>query len=53
MHTLLIPAILDAVLQHRPPGGASLYGGSAFPLLDGFNAIFGEGTTADCSASLF
>jgi ethanolamine permease len=40
MHTLLIAAILTLFINTGLPGGASLYGGSGFPLLDGFKAIF-------------
>jgi ethanolamine permease len=40
MHTLLIAAILTLFINTALPGGAFLYGGSAFPLLDGFKAIF-------------
>ena len=40
MHTLLIAAILTLFINTALPGGASLYGGSGFPLLDGFKAIF-------------
>jgi ethanolamine permease len=40
MHTLLIAAILTLFINTGLPGGAFLYGGSAFPLLDGFKAIF-------------
>ena len=39
-HTLLIAAILTLFINTALPGGAFLYGGSAFPLLDGFKAIF-------------
>jgi ethanolamine permease len=40
MHTLLIAAILTLFINTGLPGGAFLYGDSAFPLLDGFKAIF-------------
>src|SRR5438034_5812855 len=40
MHTLLIAAILTLFINTGLPGGAFLFGGSAFPLLDGFKAIF-------------
>jgi ethanolamine permease len=40
MHTLLIAAVLTLIFNTGLPGGASLYGGSAFPLLDGLRAIF-------------
>jgi ethanolamine permease len=40
MHTLLICAILTLVFNSALPGGAALFGGSGFPLLDGFRAIF-------------
>ena len=40
MHTLLIAAVLTLIFNTGLPGGAALYGGSAFPLLDGFRAIF-------------
>jgi ethanolamine permease len=39
-HTLLIAAILTLFINTGLPGGALLYGGSAFPLLDGFKAVF-------------
>jgi ethanolamine permease len=40
MHTLLIAAILTLFINSGLPGGSFLYGGSAFPLLDGFKAVF-------------
>ena len=40
MHTLVIAAALTLFINTGLPGGAALYGGSAFPLLDGFRAIF-------------
>jgi len=40
MHTLLIAAVLTLLINTGLPGGASLFGGSGFPLLDGFKAIF-------------
>lgn len=40
MHTLLIAAVLTLFINTGLPGGAALYGGSGFPLLDGFKAIF-------------
>jgi ethanolamine permease len=40
MHTLLIAAILTLFINTALPGGAALYGGSVYPLLDGFRAIF-------------
>ena len=40
MHTLLIFAVLTLFINTGLPGGASLYGASGFPLLDGFKAIF-------------
>jgi ethanolamine permease len=40
MHTLLIAAALTLLINTALPGGASLYGASGFPLLDGFRAIF-------------
>src|SRR5213078_1038190 len=43
MHTLLIAAVLTIIINTALPGGASLYGASGFPLLDGFKAIFGSG----------
>ena len=42
MHTLLIAAVLTLVFNTALPGGASVYGKSAVPLLDGFKAIFGS-----------
>jgi len=39
-HTLVIAAILTLFINTALPGGAFLFGGSAFPLLDGFKAIF-------------
>jgi ethanolamine permease len=42
MHTLLVAAILTLFINTALPGGASLYGASGFPLLDGFKAIFGS-----------
>ena len=39
-HTLLIAAILTLFINTALPGGAFLYGSSAFPLLDGFKAVF-------------
>ena len=54
MHTLLIAAILTLFLNTALPGGASLYGASGFPLLDGFKAIFGAtGRSRTCSGCLF
>ncbi len=43
MHTLLIAAVLTIIFNTALPGGASLFGASGFPLLDGFKAIFGSG----------
>jgi ethanolamine permease len=40
MHTLVIAAALTLFINTGLPGGASLYGASGFPLLDGFKAIF-------------
>jgi len=40
MNTLLIAAILTLFINPGLKGGAFLFGGSAFPLLDGFKAIF-------------
>jgi ethanolamine permease len=40
MHTLLIAAVLVLIINTGLPGGATLYGASGFPLLDGFKAIF-------------
>jgi ethanolamine permease len=40
MHTLLIAAVLTLIFNTALPGGAALFGGSGFPLLDGFRAIF-------------
>ena len=40
MHTLVIAAVLTLFINTGLPGGASLYGASGFPLLDGFKAIF-------------
>jgi ethanolamine permease len=42
MHTLLAAAVLTIIFNTALPGGASLYGASGFPLLDGFKAIFGS-----------
>jgi ethanolamine permease len=42
MHTLLIAAILTLVFNTALPGGASLFGASGFPLLDGLKSIFGS-----------
>jgi ethanolamine permease len=54
MHTLLIAAVLTLVFNTALPGGASLYGASGFPLLDGFKAIFGStGKTAYLLGILF
>jgi ethanolamine permease len=53
MHTLLIAAALVLVFNPALPGGAFLYGASAFPLLDGFKAIFGEGDVAYYLGLLF
>jgi ethanolamine permease len=40
MHTLLIAAVLTLIFNTALPGGAALFGGSGFPLLDGLRAIF-------------
>jgi ethanolamine permease len=40
MHTLVIAAVLTLFINTGLPGGASLYGASGFPLLDGFKAVF-------------
>jgi ethanolamine permease len=40
-HTLVIAAVLTLVFNTALPGGAHLFAGSGFPLLDGFKAIFG------------
>jgi ethanolamine permease len=40
MHTLVIAAALTLFINTGLPGGASLYGASGVPLLDGFKAIF-------------
>jgi ethanolamine permease len=53
MHTLLIAAILTLIFNTALPGGAFLYGGSAFPLLDGLYAIFGKGTATELLGLLF
>jgi ethanolamine permease len=54
MHTLLIAAVLTLVFNTALPGGASLYGASGYPLLDGFKAIFGStGKTAYVLGLLF
>jgi len=53
MHTLLIAAILTLIFNTGLPGGAFLYGGSAFPLLDGLYAIFGKGTATELLGLLF
>jgi ethanolamine permease len=39
-HTLVIAAALTLFINTGLPGGAKLFGGSAFPLLDGLRAIF-------------
>ena len=39
-HTLVIAAALTLFINTGLQGGASLYGASGFPLLDGFKAIF-------------
>jgi ethanolamine permease len=43
LHTLVIAAALTLFLNTGLPGGAALFGGSGFPLLDGLHGIFGEG----------
>ena len=53
MHTLLIASILTLFINSGLPGGASLFGGSAFPLLDGLEGIFGEGDVVALLGLLF
>ena len=53
MHTLLIAAFLTLVINTALPGGASLYGESGFPLLDGLYAIFGENSATELLGLLF
>ena len=53
MHTLLIAAILILVFNTALPGGAFLYGASAFPLLDGLYAIFGQSNATELLGLLF
>jgi ethanolamine permease len=53
MHTLLIAAILTLFLNTGLPEGAGFYGASAFPLLDGFTAIFGTGKVTYLLGLLF
>src|SRR6476661_3449615 len=53
MHTLLIAAILTLFLNTGLPEGAGFYGSSAFPLLDGFTAIFGTGKVTYLLGLLF
>jgi ethanolamine permease len=53
MHTLLIAAILTLIFNTALPGGAALFGGSGFPLLDGFRAIFGGEKVAYLLGILF
>ncbi len=53
MHTLLIAAVLTLIFNTGLPGGAALYGGSGFPLLDGLRAIFGGEKVAYVLGILF
>jgi ethanolamine permease len=53
MHTLLIAAVLTLFLNTGLPEGAGFYGSSAFPLLDGFTAIFGTGKVTYLLGLLF
>jgi ethanolamine permease len=53
MHTLLIAAVLTLFLNTGLPDGAGFYGSSAFPLLDGFTAIFGTGKVTYLLGLLF
>ena len=53
MHTLLIAAALTLFINTGLPGGAELYGGSGFPLLDGFRAIFAGDKLAYALGILF
>jgi ethanolamine permease len=53
MHTLLIAAILTLFLNTGLPDGAGFYGLSAFPLWDGFRAIFGSGKIVYVMGLLF
>jgi ethanolamine permease len=53
MHTLLIAAVLTLFLNTGLPDGAGFYGASAFPLLDGFTAIFGTGKVTYLLGLLF
>jgi ethanolamine permease len=53
MHTLVILAALTLFINTGLPGGASLYGASGFPLLDGFKAVFGGEKVAYLLGVLF
>ena len=53
MHTLLIAAVLTLIFNTALPGGAALFGGSGFPLLDGFRAIFAGEKVAYLLSILF
>jgi ethanolamine permease len=53
LHTLVILAALTLFINTGLPGGASLYGASGFPLLDGFKAIFGGEKVAYLLGLLF
>jgi ethanolamine permease len=53
MHTLLIAAILTLFINTGLPGGASFYGVSAYPLLDGFREIFSGDKVAYALGILF
>jgi len=53
MHTLLIFSILTLFINTGLPGGASVYGASGFPLLDGLKGIFGEGDIVSLLGLLF
>ncbi len=52
-HTLLIAAVLTLIFNSALPGGAHLYAGSGFPLLDGLYAIFGKGNATELLGLLF
>ena len=53
MHTLLIFSILTLFITPALPGGSFLYGASGFPLLDGFEELFGTGKVVGLLGLLF